>query len=148
MTLRMQRRIAAKVLGIGENKVWMNPLRINEIKEAITKQDILDLIKDGAIKAREITGRKAVVRRKKKGKGSKKGRVKRSKKDYMMKIRKLRKFLKLLKEKSLLDAPEIKYLRTLSKSGHFKSQRHLKEHIINVMKKDISILEKKEKTKK
>lgn len=144
MTLRMQKRIAAKVLGVGINKVLMNPFRINEIREAITKQDIVDLIKDGAIKSREFTGVKTNVRRKRKGSGSKKGNVMRSKKDYMAKIRKLRRFLKLIKEKSLLTVPEIKKLRLLSKSGHFKSQRHLKEHITNVMKKDISSIEKKE----
>jgi large subunit ribosomal protein L19e len=148
MILKMQKRIAAKVLGVGYHKVWMNPLRLTEIKEAITKQDIMDLIKDGAIKSREFTGRKTNVRRKRKGSGSRKGRVMRSKRDYMMKIRKLRRFLKLIKENSLLSVPEIKKLRLLSKSGHFKSQRHLKEHITHVMKKDISSLEKKENGKK
>jgi len=148
MILTMQKRIAARVLGVGRNRIWMNPLRLNEIKEAITKQDIMDLIKDGAIKSREITGRKANVKKKRRGSGSRKGRVMRGKKDYMMKIRKLRKFLKLIKEKSLLTVPEIKKLRLLSKSGHFKSQRHLKEHITRVMKKDISSIEKKENDKK
>jgi len=149
MTLKMQKRLAARILGTGENKVWMNPFRVSEIKEAITKHDIRDLIKDGAIKAKEITGIKTKIKRKRKGEGSKKGRVSRSKWDYMLKIRKLRKYIKLLKENSILSIPEAKKLRSLSKAGHFKSQRHLKENIINILKKDISKIEtKKEKNKK
>ena len=37
---------------------------LSEIKEAITRQDILDLYNDGAIKIREISGRRKIVRRK------------------------------------------------------------------------------------
>jgi len=149
MTLRMQRRIAARVLGVGENKVWMNPIRIAEINEAITRQDIADLIKDGVIKAREKTGIKTKIKRKRKGTGSKKGNTATSKRDYIMKIRKLRRYIQLLKENSILEIREAKKLRSLSKAGHFKSQRHLKDYILNILKKDISKVEvKKEKIKK
>ena len=143
MILKMQRRIAARILRVGENKVWMNPLRLNEIKEAITKQDVLDLIKDGAMTIREKTGIKTKVKRKRKGPGKKKGKSRRGKRDYMMKIRKLRRFIKLLKENSIINTPEARKMRALSKSGYFKSQRHLKEHITGIMKRDLSKLEKK-----
>ena len=39
-TLRTKKVMAAKVLGVGINKVWFDPQRLTEIKEAITKQDI------------------------------------------------------------------------------------------------------------
>jgi len=145
MKIRSIKRIAAKKIGIGKNRVWLNPLRINEIKEAITNQDVNDLIKDGAIKAKAIIGRKTRKKRSKtrRGAGKIKMTVKRSKKRYMMRIRKLRKFIKLLKESSIITSQESKKLRSLSKAGHFKSQRYLKEYVTGVMKKDISKLEKK-----
>ena len=85
MNLSHQRRISAKLLKIGENKVWFDPDRITEIKEAITKADIRALINDYAIqakpknaqsrsKARKIKKQKSKGRRK--GAGSRKGKQK------------------------------------------------------------------------
>ncbi len=46
MRLKSQRRLAAQLLKIGENKVWFDEDRLEEVKEAITKVDIKKLIKD------------------------------------------------------------------------------------------------------
>ena len=54
MILKSQKRIAAQVLKVGINKVWLDPERIDDIKEAITKADIRSLIKSGVIKAHKL----------------------------------------------------------------------------------------------
>ncbi len=51
MNLKTQRRIAAKILKVGINRVRFDPEMLTEIKEAITKSDIRSLIKKGAIMA-------------------------------------------------------------------------------------------------
>lgn len=52
MNIKSIKRIAARILEVGENKVLLNPSRLDEIKEAITNQDIITLVKDKAISAR------------------------------------------------------------------------------------------------
>ena len=44
MKLDKKKTIAARVLNVGKDRVWFNPERLQEIKEAITRQDIKDLI--------------------------------------------------------------------------------------------------------
>ncbi|MEM2772586.1 MAG: 50S ribosomal protein L19e, partial [Candidatus Pacearchaeota archaeon] len=64
MSLKTQRRLAAEILGVGINRVKFMPEKINEIKEAITRKDIEELIKEGAIKKRPIKGYKRRAGRK------------------------------------------------------------------------------------
>ena len=54
MNLAKKKSLAARVFGVGKSRVVFAKSRLNEIKEAITKQDIRDLKKDGAITILEI----------------------------------------------------------------------------------------------
>lgn len=49
-TLKMQRRIAAELLKCGENRVWIDPEKVDEVASAITREDIRRLIKEGVIR--------------------------------------------------------------------------------------------------
>ena len=49
MNLSKKKKLAAKVFGVGKERIVFAKSRLNEIKEAITKQDIRDLKNDGAI---------------------------------------------------------------------------------------------------
>ncbi len=51
MNLRNQRRLAASVLNVGVNRVWIDPEMADNVEAAITRQEIKKLINDGAIKA-------------------------------------------------------------------------------------------------
>ncbi|MEM3574244.1 MAG: 50S ribosomal protein L19e, partial [Candidatus Bathyarchaeia archaeon] len=51
MSLRTQRRMAAEILGVGIDRVWMNPDDIEKIESAITREDVRRLIHEGSIKA-------------------------------------------------------------------------------------------------
>lgn len=45
-----QRRMAASLLRVGLNKVWMNPDKSEDIAGAITREDVRGLIADGTIR--------------------------------------------------------------------------------------------------
>lgn len=46
----MQKNLAGKILEAGKRRIKLDPERLSEIKEAITRSDIKSLIKSGAIK--------------------------------------------------------------------------------------------------
>lgn len=141
MNLSSQRRIAASVLGVGLNKVWFDPERLQEIKEAITKSDIRGLIKDLAIQAKPEKGNSSYRDRKRKlqkrkgrqkGKGSRKGtpNARTSKKKiWAAKVRKQRQALKIFKDKNLITPAVYKTLYLKIKGGFFRSKRHLQLYI-------------------
>ena len=52
----MQRRLAASVLGCSGKRVWMDPAKAQQIKEAVTKTDIRSLIAQGVIQKRRVKG--------------------------------------------------------------------------------------------
>ena len=77
MKLENKKDLASRALGIGKNRIVFNSERLNEVKEAITKQDIKDLLASKAIMIREIKGRKKVERSKRRrGPGSIRKKVK------------------------------------------------------------------------
>ena len=45
--LRNQRRMAAEILKCGENRVWMNPDKLDEIEDCITRADIRTAVASG-----------------------------------------------------------------------------------------------------
>jgi len=123
--MRSQKRMASEILNVGVNKVWFDPLRAAEIKQAITKQDIRDLIKDKAIRARPGKKKIANERRERRGVGRKKMTVRNRKRKYINLIRKIRTYVR---EQSL-PKESVFEIRKLAKAGSFKSLRNVKEHI-------------------
>jgi len=142
MELKVQKRITSSLYGVGKNRIKFDQDSLSEIKEAITKKDIRSLVKDKKIiieqknSSSRFRARKRITQRRKgrqKGKGSRKGtstsRLPR-KKRWILKIRSQRKFLKILKEKKLIDSKVYRQLYMQSKSGFFRSKSHLKTYII------------------
>ncbi|MDI6807216.1 MAG: 50S ribosomal protein L19e, partial [Candidatus Aenigmarchaeota archaeon] len=69
-----QKRLAAKILKVGESKVWLDPKRMKDIEKAITKADIRKLILQGAIKSLPEKIKKRKEKKKvRKGPGKRKG---------------------------------------------------------------------------
>jgi len=54
--LKSQRRLAAKIIGCGENRVWMDPDQQGEIAEAITREDVRELVEQGLIREKRKKG--------------------------------------------------------------------------------------------
>lgn len=143
-SLNSQRRIAAQILKVGQNSVWIDPERNDDVETAMTRDEIKRLIHEGVMKPLPATGvsraRARMLHEKKKkgrrsGPGSRTGtnHARISKKQvWMRKIRALRKRLKELKTKKII--PENAYQRTyrMASSGRFESvadmERHLKAH--------------------
>ncbi|MBC7219095.1 MAG: 50S ribosomal protein L19e, partial [Hadesarchaea archaeon] len=45
MKLDTKKRLAAKILKVGVNRVWIDPSRLGDVSAAITREDIKRLIK-------------------------------------------------------------------------------------------------------
>ena len=125
MNLRKKKRLVARVMKVGLNKVIFNEFRLDEIKEAITRQDILDLIKDKAIMLRNIKGRKVNEKRGRRKFGSVRKKIKKRKKHYIIKVRKYRNYIMKLKEQNKISDKKYKELRKKIKQNIFKDIKHL-----------------------
>jgi large subunit ribosomal protein L19e len=128
--LNKRKELAAKVLGVGIDRIIFDSSSLAEIKEAITKQDVRDLYSQGIIRIREKFGRKTKEKRKtKRGEGKIKVKVKNRKKKYALLTRKFRRYLfELLKQGKITGEKHLE-LRKRIKAGEFKDKAHIKEHI-------------------
>ena len=130
MKLDLKKKLAANALKVGIGRIQFNNNRLDEIKEAITKQDIRDLAADGAIKIKEISGRRKNVKRKTRRRiGKIKVKVKKRKQEYVKITRKLRNYVSELKKQETIDNEKYRELRKKIKNREFKSKRNLKQGI-------------------
>ena len=139
--LKNQRVIAAHVLDVGVNRIWMDHEAAEEIATAITRQDIKELIQKGVIKARPIIGvsrgraRKLDAKRAyghRKGHGSRKGAkgARNPKKQlWMKKIRALRRRLHELKDENTIDTSTYCKMYRKAKGGEYRNVAHMEAHI-------------------
>jgi large subunit ribosomal protein L19e len=130
MNLSNKKQLAAKVLGVGKGRIVFIESHIAEIKEAITRQDIVDLHNAGAIQIREINGRKKIVKRKHRRRtGKVRMKVGQSKQEYVIITRKLRSFLNHLLKTGKIDRDKYSRARRMVRARKFKSKRHLNESL-------------------
>ncbi len=130
MNLGKKKKLAARVTKVGIDRISFNQDRLNEIKDAITNQDIRDLIKDKAIIIKPVKGRKTKARRKiKRGLGKIKKKVRKRKRNYVKLTRKLRKQAKILKKTGKINAEDYKKIRKQIRSKSFRSKSHLMESL-------------------
>jgi len=54
--LSAQKRLAADVMDVGKNRVWFDPDAQGDIAEAITRDEIRELVDEGRIQADEPSG--------------------------------------------------------------------------------------------
>jgi len=139
--MELQKRIAANILGCGENRVKFDPEKLAEIKEAITKFDVKRLIDKDIIRKEQSKGvsraraKKIQIQKRKnrrKGHGSRKGRAtarQNPKTEWIRGIRSQRTLIKKLKNKGLIDKTAFKTLYAKVKGGFFRSTKHIKLYI-------------------
>jgi large subunit ribosomal protein L19e len=125
-----QKKIAAKILKVGESKVWLDPTKAKDINAAITKADIRKMIQKGAIKIlkqKTVKPKRREKRRRKAGskKGAKYSIVTRKRK-WINTVRPLRNMLKELRDSKQIDSKTYKNIYLLIKGGMFRSRSHLK----------------------
>ncbi len=138
MELKVQKRLAGKVLKCSHYRVKLDINRLSDIKEAITKADIRSLVNEGAITEKPIKGisrgrARKKQRQKRKGRrqgaGSRKGSpgARLSRKDsWIARARSQRRFLSELKLKKLISAKTARTVYSKIKGGFFRSKRHIK----------------------
>ncbi len=130
MKLDKKKMLASRTLGVGKQRVHFVASRINEIKDAITKQDIRDLVKEGAIVIKETKGRRKIQKRaKKRGAGKVQLKVNKRKREYIVMTRKLRKYVANLKENGSINKEDYEDIRKKIRNRFFKSKANLKEYI-------------------
>ena len=130
MNLRNKKELAKKTLGVGKHRLVFSQEGLSEIKEAITKEDIKTLYKEGIISIKPVKGRKKVVRRRtRRGPGKIKQKVNKRKENYVRTTRKLRAYLKELRSKNQVDHAMYKDIRKKIKMRFFKSKMYLQEYV-------------------
>ncbi len=135
MNLGKKKALAAKTLKIGRTRIVFLQSRLNEINEAITKQDIRDLNKSGAIIIKGIKGKRKKEKRKiKRSLGNIRKKVNKRKREYLVLTRKLRRYLSEIKKQKKLSDEEIEGIRKRIRNRMFRSKSHLKEHIQELKK--------------
>ena len=141
--LKNQKRMAAEVLGCGVNRVWIDPDKIEDVANCITRADIRTAVASGTIKAKPKNGtsygriRKAAAQKakgKRKGPGSRKGtdnaRVP-DKKRWISTIRPIRAELKQLRDEGKITPSVYRMYYRKAKGGVYKSRSHLRMHMIS-----------------
>lgn len=141
MRLTVQKRLASQILNCSEKKVWVDPERLEEIREAITKQDLRDLVARGLISRKRppqhSRGRARInIIQKRKGRrrgiGKRKGMVTArnpKKTTWIARVRAQRLLLMDLREKGIVDRKACSDLLKKIKGGFFRSRRHIKLYL-------------------
>jgi len=141
MMLRSQKRIAAALLGCSKERVVFDAEKLKEIKEAITKADMRELIKQGIVRKKPIAGiskfranlaRAQRAKGRRKGWGTRKGKAatgRENKKNWQIRMRLQRGFISLLKDKKIVTPADYTNLYRKVKGGFFRSKRHIKLYL-------------------
>ena len=142
--LTAQKRMAAEILGVGVSRIWIDPSRVEDVANAITREEVKRLIKEGVIQVKPSHSpsrgrwRERHEARKKgrhRGPGRRKGdKTARSdpKEEWMHRIRKMRRFLRWLRDNGVIDRRTYRQLYRWAKGGMFPTfaalRRWLEEH--------------------
>ncbi len=146
-----QKRMAAEILGCGISRIRAKPGK--ELEEALTREDIRNLIKNGVIYTVQKKGTsrwhariilKQKKRKRRRGAGTRKGKLGTrfpKKREWMKTVRSLRRLLKELKDNKQIEKSVYKKLYRQVKGGMFRNKKHilyyLGEHKLMIGKKPI-----------
>jgi len=141
MDLKSQRRMAAQELGCGVNRVWIDPDRMEDVSDAVTRQDVRFLINASVIKAKQKQGiSKARARylqkqkrsSKRRGHGSRKGasnaRTPRKRK-WIKTIRPIRTRLRQLKTDGTIEVRTYRKFYNQANGGMFRDVGHMESQL-------------------
>jgi large subunit ribosomal protein L19e len=139
--LSAQKRLAADVLDVGKNRVWFDPEAQGEIAEAITREDIRELVAEGTVDAEEKSGNSRGRARDRdetrqyghrKGPGTRKGKAgarQDSKEAWEDTIRAQRRKLRELRDSDDVTPEQYRELYRKAGGGEFESVRYLLNYI-------------------
>jgi len=140
--LTFQKRLASEILGVGVSRIRVDPARVDDVADAITREEIKRLIEEKAIYVEPVHGNagySSKVRHAQRKKGRRRGSGKRKgvrtarmdeKEAWMNKIRKMRRYLRYLRDRKLIDKKTYRRLYMLAKGGFFKSFNSLRTYLV------------------
>ena len=143
MDYKLQRRLAAEVFGVGESRIWISPdpEHEEEISQAVTRRDIVALAKKNIIRVEPKKGNSRerwLHRHSQRRKGRRRGYGKRKgaqgarinpKEDWIHRIRKMRRYLRWLRDHGVIDRGIYRRYYRLAKGGAFRSLGDLRRHL-------------------
>ncbi len=143
MRFDYQRRLAASILGVGRNRVYIStdPKEQEALLDAITREGIRALIRRNVIQKRPVRGvsrgrarHRAAQRAKgrRRGHGTRKGALNArtpQKKRWMGIIRGMRRYLRELRDQGRIEVPTYRKFYAQAKGGMFKSKSHLDQQL-------------------
>lgn len=139
--LKFQKKLASKVLGVGKDRVKIDSAMAEEFEEAITREDIRELVAAGAIEVapkKGVSRHRARKRHAQKKKGRRRGHGKRKgragarapkKRAWINKIRAIRRELKSLRGDAVLTDENYRMLYRKASGGFFRNRHHLLVYI-------------------
>ncbi|AXV38286.1 MAG: 50S ribosomal protein L19e [Methanobacterium sp. BRmetb2] len=140
MNLTTQKRLAADILKVGVNRVWIDPENIEEVSRAITRESVKQLVDSKIIRAKPQKGissyrSKKIAQQKSKGRRKGHGSTKGAKgarnpkkKAWMTTIRALRKDLKGMRDNREINKTTYRKLYKMAKGGAFRSKSYMKTY--------------------
>ena len=143
INLRDKRELAARVLGVGANRVKFDPEYLEDVGDAITRENIRSLATARTILVRGVKGtsrgrtRKRLIKAKKRGRGqgSKKGSkgARQNKKQLWVKrVRAMRHHIRVLKKRGYISKAAFWSLYKKINGGQVRSLAHLRELVKEV----------------
>lgn len=147
VNLRLQRRLASSILGIGKQRVWMDPNEVNEIALANSRKAVVKLIKDSFIIKKKVqmhSRQRARLRAEEKRKGRHTGLGKRrgtasvrmpQKVLWVRRQRTLRRLLVKYRDAKKIDKHLYHELYLACKASQYKSKKNLADAIEKIIYK-------------
>ena len=137
VNLKAKKRLAARVTGVGVHRIRFDTDHLDDIADAITRENIRNLITANTIKIKSFTGtskgrahdKKAQKNKRGTTQGSKQGRkgARVGKKEvYVVKVRALRRLLKIAKDRKDLTNPEFWALYKKVGGNTVRNKAHLR----------------------
>ncbi len=137
VNLKAKKRLASRVIGVGVHRIKFDSDHLDDIADAITRENIRSLVTANTIQVRPFTGtsrgraqdKKDQKNKRGTGQGSKQGRkgARVGKKEvYVTKVRALRRLLKIAKDRKDLTNPEFWTLYKKVGGNTVRNKAHLR----------------------
>lgn len=146
INLRAKKRLASRVTGVGMHRIKFDSEKLDDVADAITRQNIRSLITANIIRIDPVGGtskgrseyKKMQKTKRGKKEGSKQGRkgARVGKKEvYVKKVRSLRRILKIAKDRKEITNPEFWSIYSKVNGNTVRNKAHLRQIIAETVGK-------------
>ncbi len=141
MNVSSHKKIASKIMKVGTHRVWIDPTRLSQVSDALTREDLRTLISEGVISVHQKKGtsrHRARERHIKRTKGHRRGYGNRrgtknarlpAKRRWINLVRPMRELIRHLRDVGKLTPTDYRYLYRHIKGNMFRNKAHLKLYL-------------------